>query len=129
MSGHKPFLEETHLRMRMLTYRITLIAAVMSGSALFISSSAAQELPSGDGRDTVESACTACHGPDLIVSERHTQDEWRDIVSKMVGNGASMTDDQFATVVKYLSTTLAPNAKTGTTAHAAPPATTATVKH
>jgi hypothetical protein len=25
----------------------------------------------------------------------------------MVGNGASLTDDQFATVVKYLSTTLA----------------------
>lgn len=104
----------------MLTYRIALIAAVMSGGAFFAGASVAQELPPGDGRDTVQSACTACHGIDVIVSQRHTLDEWRDVVSQMVGNGASLTDDQFATVVKYLSTTLTPvGAAPTTTAHAA----------
>jgi mono/diheme cytochrome c family protein len=54
------------------------------------------------------------------VSQRLTPDEWRDVVSEMVGNGASLTDDQFAAVVKYLSTTLAPQ----DAAPAVPPANT-----
>lgn len=101
----------------MLTYRVALIAAVMSGSTFFAGASAAQELPPGGGRDIVQDACTACHGVDIIVSKRHTPDEWRDVVSQMVGNGASLTDDQFATVVKYLGTVLAPGSAASTAAH------------
>ncbi len=118
------------MQVRVLTYRIALIAAIMSGGTFFAGASVAQELPPGDGRDTVQGACTACHGVDIIVSQRHTPDEWRDIISQMVGNGASLTDDQFATAVKYLSTTLAPDgAAATTTAHVAPTTPPATAAH
>ena len=91
--------------MRITAFGVALIAAGLSSG---ISTAAiAQGLPPGNGQAVVQSACTACHGIDVIVSEHHTPDEWRDVVSEMVGNGASLTDDQFATVVKYLSTTLA----------------------
>jgi competence protein ComEA len=110
-------------------YRVALVAAVLSSSMSFAVASIAQELPPGDGHDVVQSACTGCHGVDLIVSQRHTADEWSDVVSRMVGNGASLTDDQFGTVVKYLSTTLAPEgaapAPTAQAAPATPPAITA----
>lgn len=109
--------EETHLQVRMMTYRVALVAAVMSGGTFFAGASLAQELPPGGGRDTVQGACTACHGVNIIVSQRRTPDEWRDVVSQMVGNGASLTDDQFATVVKYLSTALAPDGAAPTATH------------
>ncbi len=101
----------------MLTYRVALIATVISGGTLFASASMAQELPPGNGRDTVQVACTACHGVDVILSRHRTPDEWRDVVSQMVGNGASMTDDQFAKVLKYLSTALAPDSPASTATH------------
>ena len=96
--------------MRTSAFRIAVLAAGIS-SAMF-SPAIAQGLPPGDGRDVVQTACTACHGIDVIVSQRHTPDEWRDVVSEMAGNGASLTDDQFAAVVKYLSTALAPQSST-----------------
>lgn len=98
--------------MRVPTCHVIMIAAILTSGMSFTSPSAAQELPPGNGRDTVQSACTACHGIDVIVSQRHTGDEWSDIVTQMVGNGANLTDDQFATVVKYLSTALAPQGST-----------------
>jgi len=89
-------------------YRAALIATVLSSGTSFAGTSFAQELPPGDGHDITQKACTMCHGVDVIVSQRHTPDEWQDIVSQMVGNGADLTDAQFTTVVKYLSTTLGP---------------------
>jgi mono/diheme cytochrome c family protein len=98
------------LQMRITAFRVAVIAA---GLASGMSPAAiAQGLPPGNGQAVVQSACTACHGIDVIVSQRHTADEWRDVVSEMVGNGASLTDDQFATVVKYLGTTLASQSST-----------------
>jgi mono/diheme cytochrome c family protein len=98
--------------MRTLAFRVAVIAAGLSSAMFSAAPVIAQGLPPGDGRDVLQIACTACHGIDVIVSQRHTPDEWRDVVSEMVGNGASLTDDQFATVVKYLSTTLAPQSST-----------------
>lgn len=103
-----------------LSHRVALIAAILFSGTGFAGASAAEDLPPGDGHDVVQNACTGCHGVDLIVAQRHTSDEWRDVVSQMVGNGASLTDDQFATVVKYLGTTLAPESPTGSTVQAAP---------
>lgn len=90
-----------------ISFRVAVIAAGLSSAVSSAAPAIAQELPPGDGRDVVQSVCTACHGIDVIVSRRHTPDEWRDVVSEMIGNGASLTDDQFAIVVKYLGTTLA----------------------
>ena len=96
--------------MRITVFCVALITAGLSSGMSPVA--IAQALPPGDGQEVVQNACTACHGVDVIVSQRHTADEWTDVVSQMVGNGASLTDDQFATVVKYLSTTLGPRGST-----------------
>ena len=62
-----------------------------------------------------------CHGVDVIASQRRSADEWKDVVSRMVGNGANLTDDQYVTVVKYLGDKLGPEGP-APTAQAAPPA-------
>jgi mono/diheme cytochrome c family protein len=114
--------------MRLPYRRVALIAAILTGGMSFASASLVQDLPPGDGRDIVQSACTGCHGVDVIVSQRHTPDEWRDVVSQMVGNGASLTDDQYVTVVTYLGTAFGPAgaapAPTAQATPAMPPATT-----
>ena len=51
-------------------------------------------------------ACTQCHGVDLIMAQPHTHDEWSQVVSRMVGNGAALTDEQYQTVVAYLAKNL-----------------------
>jgi len=104
----------------MAPFRTAAIIAGLSSALIAAAPAIAQELPPGDGREVVQSICTACHGIDVIVSQRHTPDEWRDVVSGMVGNGASLTDDQFAVVVKYLSTALAPRSSTQGDAAPAP---------
>jgi mono/diheme cytochrome c family protein len=65
------------------------------------------DLPEAPGKNQVKTSCTQCHGVDVIVAQRRTPDEWSQVVSQMVGNGAVLTDDQFQTVVTYLSTNLA----------------------
>lgn len=99
-------------------YRVALIAAALSSGLSFASASVAQDLPAGDGHDIVQTACTMCHGVDVIVSGRRTADEWKDVVSRMVGNGANLTDDQYVTVVKYLGEKLGPDAAPAPTAQA-----------
>lgn len=98
--------------MRISRYSVSVAVIVLLGEIFCCNPSIAQELPPGDGQDIVKSACTACHGINVIASKRLTPDEWRDVVSQMVGNGASLTDDQYSAVVNYLSTKLAPNGAT-----------------
>ena len=92
----------------MSSYRIAMIAAALLGGLSLASAAGAQDLPPGAGHEMVQTACTTCHGADVIVSQRRSADEWKDVVSRMVGNGAPLADDQFAVVVKYLSDTLGP---------------------
>jgi cytochrome c5 len=92
----------------MTSYRVALIAAAVTTSLFSSGAALAQNLPAGDGQDTVAATCTMCHGVDVIVASRRPPDEWLEVVSRMVGNGANLSDDQFAAVVKYLSAALGP---------------------
>ena len=77
---------------------------VVLGSA--VSAQAQREqpasLPDGEGKRLVESACTSCHGINLITRSAgyDTAQEWRDIVASMV----ELADAQEETVVNYLVT-------------------------
>ena len=64
-------------------------------------------LPEASGKRQVVAVCTQCHGIDLLA-QRRSPDEWSQVVSQMVGNGAKMTDEQFETIVAYLSTNMTP---------------------
>lgn len=68
----------------------------------------AQGLPDGPGKAVVQTACAQCHGVDVIVAQRHSRDEWTEVVSRMVGNGAQLSDENFKAAVDYLATHLGP---------------------
>jgi mono/diheme cytochrome c family protein len=89
-------------------YRIAMMAAALLTGLSFAGPAAAQDLPPGEGRDVVQAACTSCHGVDVIVMRHRGADEWNDVVARMIGNGAALTDDEYTTVVHYLATTLGP---------------------
>ena len=77
-------------------------------AAMFASSALAQEseLPEGPGKALLVEACTQCHAEGLITAQTRTSEEWADIVSRMVGFGATIGEKQQAEILTYLKTNL-----------------------
>ena len=66
---------------------------------------AAQDvLPDAPGKDVTVKLCASCHAADTVASARHSPDGWRDVIAKMVAAGAEGTEQEFETVLQYLST-------------------------
>lgn len=87
-------------------FRLASLAAI---SMLTVGARAhAQDLPEGEGKALVQSACTQCHGIDVIVSQPRSREDWTEVVSRMVGNGAQLSDEDYNQVVQYLATYLGP---------------------
>ena len=63
----------------------------------------AQDLPDGAGKDLVMNVCTVCHELTRITSKKKTKDEWNDTVDKMAARGAKASDEEFDTIVNYLT--------------------------
>jgi len=76
---------------------------VLLCSGALISLANAQDLPEGPGKDVVEQVCGACHGVDLVSSQRATKEGWGYIVDDMVSRGASATNEQIDTIKTYLA--------------------------
>ena len=92
--------------------RLPRLASLAAVSTLTIVTYAyAQDLPEGQGKALVQSACTQCHGIDVIVGQPRSRDDWTDVVSRMVGNGAQLTDEDYNQVIQYLATNLGPNSQ------------------
>lgn len=92
----------------MMSFRMMLIATASTIATLAATAVVAEDLdlPEAPGKAVVMEACTQCHGIDMIIAQPRTSDEWAQVVSRMVGSGASLTDEQYATVVAYLSKNL-----------------------
>ena len=60
-------------------------------------------LPAGDGRDVMIRICSQCHEPEKVVGQENDERGWKDVVDQMANNGAQGTDEEFATIVKYLA--------------------------
>jgi glucose dehydrogenase len=81
-----------------------LVAFALGGQAAFPSMLQAQtQLPDGKGRELVQRVCNSCHSVDLITTHRQTRDEWTGTVQRMAQHGASATDDDFHSIVDYLT--------------------------
>ena len=66
-------------------------------------SAQAQDLPDGAGKDLVMNVCTQCHEVTRITSKKKTKEEWNDTVDKMAARGAKASDEEFETIVTYLT--------------------------
>ena len=47
--------------------------------------------------------CTQCHELTRITSKKRTKEEWNDTVDKMAARGAKASDEDFETIVTYLT--------------------------
>jgi competence protein ComEA len=66
------------------------------------------ELPQGPGKEVMVRLCGQCHAPDLAIQKGNTRDGWTQVVGEMIARGAQGSDDEFATVVDYLTTNFPP---------------------
>lgn len=66
------------------------------------------QLPAGEGREIVATACTQCHTPQVIMSMRKNAGAWRVHVYDMFVRGAQVTDTEIETVVDYLAANFGP---------------------
>jgi hypothetical protein len=60
-------------------------------------------LPEGEGKKVVEKICLDCHGAENFTNKKRTKEEWEKVVSDMIQSGATGTDQEFDTVVAYLT--------------------------
>src|SRR5262245_5449202 len=81
---------------------VLLLAPVAIGAVLSVPASA-QSLPDGEGKDTYEAVCGACHGADIVVGSQGTRARWEETVEAMKNRGASGSEDDFKTVLNYLA--------------------------
>ncbi|HVO99895.1 MAG TPA: helix-hairpin-helix domain-containing protein [Bryobacteraceae bacterium] len=64
----------------------------------------AQDLPDGPGKETVLKLCQDCHDLGMVTMDNRTREGWQKTVTKMGERGAEVSDDQFETIVAYLTT-------------------------
>jgi mono/diheme cytochrome c family protein len=87
-------------------FKIAAMAAMISFGATIAAVAATPEAPA-DAQDAAEelfvSRCSMCHEPATATTESHTDTEWREIVERMIMNGAPVTDPEKETIVAYLA--------------------------
>jgi competence protein ComEA len=77
--------------------------AVLFSVALLGPSLAHADLPPGPGRDVTIQVCSKCHSPERATALHQNERQWQITVVKMVGLGAQGTDEQFETIIQYLT--------------------------
>ena len=60
------------------------------------------QLPEGDGKKILQTACTACHGLDGVVRLHLDKAGWEGLVSSMVSNGAQVDSKDMPVLIDYL---------------------------
>jgi competence protein ComEA len=74
------------------------------------------ELPPGPGRDKLISTCSACHSPNMVLANGQSREGWEELITKMIGMGASGSDEDFTEIVNYLAANLPAHAAAKTAA-------------
>ena len=60
------------------------------------------QLPDGEGKEIVQTACAACHSLGNITNSGHSPEEWKTTVAMMLNVGANVPKDKVDTVLDYL---------------------------
>ncbi len=81
------------MRHSIIAFAITALTTIVNG----------QELPDGPGKAAVQKVCTDCHGLATVIGVRRTRDDWDKTIDEMTSRGATGTDEEFDTILAYLS--------------------------
>jgi hypothetical protein len=69
----------------------------------------AEEQPvSIDGETLLQERCTECHALSRTTNARKSAEEWESTVTRMVGHGANLNDEEQMVLVEYLAQTYGP---------------------
>lgn len=83
-----------------------LVWGVSSGSTVAAAPQAAQahpDMPDGPGKDITLNTCTKCHSITNVTGQHKDKDGWTATITKMVGYGATGTDDEFEAILTYVT--------------------------
>lgn len=72
-------------------------------AASFTSISWGQDLPPGEGRETLQKVCTQCHDIESIPRLRYSREDWSNLVYSMKDMGADATGPELEQIVDYLT--------------------------
>ena len=87
------------------------VCATLVAVALLIATAFAQapappspqsHFPAGPGRDALFKVCNNCHGPESVLGQLKTHDEWRKTLDEMASNGAEGSDEEWSQIQTYL---------------------------
>ena len=62
-----------------------------------------QGTAAGTGREMVRNLCVGCHNLDIVVSQRYSEQEWRDSINRMVEFGGRFTAEEINVIADYLT--------------------------
>jgi competence ComEA-like helix-hairpin-helix protein len=68
-----------------------------------LSAAQAQDLPAGQGKEVADRVCGGCHEPSVVTKYRNSKDDWQSIAEDMKARGADGSEDDFKTIVTYLT--------------------------
>jgi mono/diheme cytochrome c family protein len=76
-------------------------------------------LPPGKGKAIVQRSCKGCHALKVVTRKRATKEQWKVLVDQMITRGAEVEDEEFDTLLAYLSRNFGPmkNPSGATKAH------------
>lgn len=69
---------------------------------------AQDDLPEGPGKAATVRVCTGCHGAEMWSSSHKSGDDWDRTITTMTEKGLSITDNDYAAVLEYLTKALGP---------------------
>ena len=86
-----------------MTRLLMVSTIVLVGTALLLAQDA--ELPDGDGKRILVTACTSCHDLKEVTKLRgfYTKEQWRDVVRTMIEYGADLKKGEDEVLVDYLT--------------------------
>ncbi len=93
------------------TWLAAFVAPFAAAAVLTSLAAQAPDLPEDPDRAAVIDMCSNCHGLARSVQKRHTEAEWRAIVTDMREKGAPGSDDDAAAVVRYLTKYFGPTSR------------------
>ena len=76
--------------------------------AIVVPVRAQQSLPAGPGSEVIQAKCVACHGTDLIVSQRLSAAGWGREIDKMVRWGVTLAPEQREALQPFLAANFGP---------------------
>lgn len=65
-------------------------------------------VPDGPGKEILLNICTQCHDLTRVREQGATAKEWQETLLAMINEGASLTDEDFVVILRYLARNFPP---------------------